>query len=43
VRHARQRALLLVETAREAVLPLTPSPARDMLLAMADAVVNRAF
>jgi octaprenyl-diphosphate synthase len=43
VRHARQRALLLVETAREAILPLPPSPARDMLLAMADAVVNRAF
>ena len=43
VRHARQRALLLVETAREAILPLPPSPARDLLLAMADAVVNRAF
>jgi octaprenyl-diphosphate synthase len=43
LRYARQRALLLVEQAREAIAPLAGSGARSALLAMADAVVNRAF
>lgn len=40
---ARRQAELLVQQAREALLTLEPSGARAALMAMTDAVVNRAF
>ena len=43
VAHARATADRLVDEAREALTPLHDSPAKRMLMLMADAVVTRAF
>lgn len=41
VEHARQRAVALVEEGKRELSTIAPSPARDLLSAMADAVIAR--